>query len=132
MESAACIRSSHPALRLPTPVTQVEPEPGIWRSGLDLHSQLQVPFLDALLGGTHTVPTLWGDAALSIPPGTQHGAVLSLARAGVRRQGCHHFQVQLQLPREVSSAEQELLQQLAVLQRRRRRRQQRGSSESGS
>ena len=108
---------------------QVEHEPGMWRRGLDLHSQLPVSFLDALLGGTHTVPTVWGDASLSIPPGTQHGAVLSLAGAGVRRQGSHHFLVQLQLPREVSSAEQELLQQLAVLQRRRRRQQQqRGSS----
>ncbi|PRW59959.1 dnaJ-like protein subfamily A member 2-like [Chlorella sorokiniana] len=111
---------------------QVEHEPGMWRRGLDLHSQLQVPFLDALLGGTHTVPTVWGNARLSIPPGTQHGSVLSLDQAGVRRQGSHHFQVQLLLPREVSSAEQELLQQLAVLQRRRRRRQPRGSSSSSS
>lgn len=86
------------------------------RQGLDLHSQLAVPLWDALLGGTHTVPTVWGDAPLSIPPGTQHGAVLSLARAGVRRQGSHYFQVQLQLPRLVSTAERELLQQLATLQ----------------
>lgn len=113
------------------PPSQVEHEPGIWRRGLDLHSQLQVPLLDALLGGTRTVPTVWGNARLSIPPGTQHGAVLSLERAGVRRQGAHHFQVQLQLPRELSSAEQEVLLQLAALQRRRRRRQQqRGSGGS--
>lgn len=119
----ACI-----GLRLP-PALQVSPEEGIWRRGLDLHSQLAVPLWDALLGGTATVSTLRGDARLTIPPGTQHGAVLSLAQAGVQREGdgrgscgAHHFEVVVELPRQVSSAEQELLQRLAELQRRRRRR----------
>ena len=96
-------------------------EASIWRSGLDLHSQLAVPLWDAALGGTATVHTLRGTASLAIPPGTQHGAVLSLAAAGVEREGAgrgqHHFEVLVELPRQVSSAEVALLQRLAELQR---------------
>jgi len=108
----------------------------MWRQGLDLHSLLAVSLWDALLGATTTVRTLRGIASLTIPPGTQHGAVLSLAQAGVEREaggqgldqvaarGSHHFQVVLQLPREVSKPEAELLQRLAHLQQRRQQQQQ--------
>ncbi|KAL4458990.1 hypothetical protein ABPG75_013855 [Micractinium tetrahymenae] len=136
---------------------QVAQEEGMWRRGLDLHSQLAVPLWDALLGGTATVATLRGAASLTIPPGTQHGAVLSLAHAGVEQdaggsgdwgstasagaggwsrgggsssrgaagqqslRGSHHFEVCVQLPRELSSAEEALLRRLRELQRQRQR-----------
>lgn len=97
----------------------------MWRQGLDLHSYLTIPLWDALLGGTANVSTLRGTASLAIPPGTQHGHVLSLRRAGVQREGggpgargAHHFRVMLEVPREVSGTEQALLEQLAELQRR--------------
>lgn len=109
------------------------------RQGLDLHSQLAVPLWDALLGGTATVMTLRGTASLTIPPGTQHGAVLSLAHAGVEQgsssrdgwirsasgsrqqvaRGSHHFEVCVQLPRDVGGAEEALLRRLRELQRQR-------------
>ena len=98
----------------------MRPEPGTWREGLDLHSQLAVPLCDALLGGTATVSTLRGPAQLAIPPGTQHGALLAVAGAGVdsseSARGAHVFRVRLQLPREVSGAEEALLRRLAALQ----------------
>lgn len=110
----------------------------MWRSGLDLHSRLLVPLWDALLGGTVTVTTLRGAASLTIPPGTQHGAVLSLASAGVEQEaggrddgsgsgsrggagqqaarGSHHFEVCVQLPRDIGGEEEGLLQRLRELQ----------------
>ena len=106
---------------------QVGQEAGLWRQGLDVHSHVEVPLWDAVLGGTAAVQTLRGGATLPIPPGTAHGAVLSLARAGVQVEGgaaaacgAHHFRVALQLPRQVSDAERSLLQRLAELQRSRR------------
>lgn len=119
----------------------------MWRRGLDLHSRLSVPLWDALLGGTVTVTTLRGEASLAIPAGTQHGAVLSLASAGVEQpagsrgvssgggssrrgrqqaaRGSHHFEVCVQLPRDVSSAEEALLLRLRELQHQRQQREQR-------
>lgn len=122
-----CVHA-HPSLSPPCLYRlQVSQEEGVWRQGLDLHSQLQVPVWDALLGGTATVATLRGAASLAIPPGTPHGAVLTLQREGVEREGggpasrgAHHFRVSLQLPRQVSGAEQTLLQRLAELQQQRR------------
>ena len=92
---------------------------GTCRRGLDLHSGVAVPLWDALLGGTAAVGTLRGATSLAIPPGTQHGTVLTLHGAGVAAGqvcGAHHFEVQVQLPREVGSAERALLQRLAALQ----------------
>ncbi|KAI3436229.1 hypothetical protein D9Q98_002283 [Chlorella vulgaris] len=107
---------------------RVRPERGLRRQGLDVHSQLAVPLWDVLLGGTATVRTLRGDACLAIPPGTQHGAVLSLSQAGVHAEGrgravrgSHHFQVRVQMPeaQQLTAAQQQLLERLADLQQQR-------------
>lgn len=104
----------------------MDSEEGIWRQGLDVHSRLAVPLWDALLGGTATVATLRGASSLPIPPGTQHGQVLSLPHAGVHREGrerpargSHLFEVAVQLPSQLSSAEEALLLRLAELLRQR-------------
>jgi hypothetical protein len=113
---------------VPAVLPQVRPERGLRRQGLDVHSQLAVPLWDVLLGGTATVRTLRGDACLAIPPGTQHGAVLSLSQAGVHAEGrgravrgSHHFQVRVQLPeaQQLTAAQQQLLERLADLQQQR-------------
>ena len=68
--------------------------------------------------------TIWGPATLAIPPGTQHGAVLALARAGVQplggqpyERGAHLFEVGITLP-PVGAGDEErrLLERLAALQ----------------
>ena len=39
------------------------------REGLDLHSEVVLPYQDAILGGTVQVETLEGPAGLCVPPG---------------------------------------------------------------
>eukprot|EP00887_Chlorella_sp_A99_P006673 scaffold3.g6673.t1 len=122
---------------------QVREAEGISRQGQDLRSRLAVPLWDALLGGSATVATLYGEAQLPIPPGTQHGTVLALARAGVQRlggqpheRGAHLFEVCLELPGPAGagSERQRLLRQLAALQERQRQpaARERGSSVEGA
>ena len=41
----------------------------IRRQGLDLHSDVPLPYLEAILGGTIQVATLQGQASLHVPPG---------------------------------------------------------------
>ncbi|GAB4823321.1 hypothetical protein N2152v2_010367 [Parachlorella kessleri] len=112
---------------------ELKDQKGMQREGRDLHSPLAVSLWDALLGGPAVVQTLRGRATLQVPPGTQHGATLSLPQQGLPRlggpaaaTGAHHFKVSVMLPHAeaMGEAEQQLLGQLACLRRARDRRQQ--------
>ena len=48
---------------------QHQEDPVMRREGLDLHSEVLLPYLAAILGGTITVDTLEGSAGLPVPPG---------------------------------------------------------------
>lgn len=48
-------------------------------------STIEVDALDAILGATILVKTLAGRMSMKIPPGTQHGARLRIAGAGLKR-----------------------------------------------
>ncbi len=61
----------------------VAPHPILRRQGADVHMDLTVSALDAMLGATVTVPTVHGERPLEVPPGTPHGAALRLPGAGV-------------------------------------------------
>ena len=59
-------------------VGQVRVQEGTWREGLDLFSNVAVPYTNAILGGTTQVSTVRGNATLDIPPGEPP----SMAEAG--------------------------------------------------
>ncbi|KAJ0075483.1 hypothetical protein Patl1_34554 [Pistacia atlantica] len=60
----------------------VEEIPGIQRDGIDLCSTVSVSYIDAILGTVVKVKTVEGITDLQIPPGTQPGDVLVLAKKG--------------------------------------------------
>jgi len=71
-------------------VLDVEPHEVLQRRGDDILVELQVNVAQAALGAEVRVPSLDGEEALSIPPGTQSGKVLRLRNKGVphlRRDG---------------------------------------------
>jgi molecular chaperone DnaJ len=55
------------------------------RDGADLHAEVAVSFPQLTLGDTIEVPTLDGDGAIEIPPGTQPGETLALRGRGMPR-----------------------------------------------
>ncbi|HWY61605.1 MAG TPA: DnaJ C-terminal domain-containing protein [Rhizomicrobium sp.] len=61
----------------------VAPHPFITRDGNDLRMDLPVSLKEAVLGGKVPVPALSGTVNLSIPPGSNTGAVLRLKGKGV-------------------------------------------------
>lgn len=61
---------------------RVAPHPYFRREGDDLHLDLPITVSEAGLGAKVEVPTLDGKAILTIPPGTQNGAVLRLKGKG--------------------------------------------------
>lgn len=87
------------------------------RDGNDLHCELTIPFTSATLGGDLKVPTLQGEAEISIPEGTQSGKTFRLRAKGMpvlQRDGqmgdlyCH---VSVETPVRLTDEQKTLLRQ---------------------
>ncbi|MDO5398494.1 MAG: DnaJ C-terminal domain-containing protein [bacterium] len=62
---------------------QVEKSGQFINKGLDIYYKLNITFPEAVLGARKTVPTVYGTADLTIPPGTQSGSKICLKGKGV-------------------------------------------------
>ncbi len=62
---------------------EVDPHPHFRRVGRDVHLTLPVALHEALLGARVEVPTPWGRARLTLPPGTGAGRRFRLAGQGI-------------------------------------------------
>lgn len=93
----------------PGPVADAEPDDkvrasdGTWLGvhGLDVTSEVRVPFERAILGTVAEVATVDGKATVKIPPGTSSGKKLRLRGKGVSdgsRTGDHYITVQIDVP----------------------------------
>lgn len=87
------------------------------REGDHIIDPIEITFPQAALGHTTTVKTLFGDATLSIPPGTLHGARLHIAKKGFpslhgRGHGDHVVEIHIQVQKKLSKRAKELLKEL--------------------
>lgn len=102
-------------------LVSVAPHRRFQRKDDDLYTEVDVPYLDAVLGGEAAVPTLRGTKALlTIPPLTQNGWLFRLAGLGMPRlqsegRGDLYVKVRVTLPEQLSEQEKALLEQLRVL-----------------
>jgi molecular chaperone DnaJ len=97
----------------------VREHPLFHRQGQHLICRVPVTYSQAALGATVEVPTLDGKESLTIPPGTQPGAVLTLRGRGLpdpqggRRPGDLHVQIDLDVPKSLTARQKQLLRELA-------------------
>ena len=97
----------------------VKAHPRLRRDGLNIQSEVKVSYLQAILGDTIEVETVDGPQQLEIPAGTQPGAVLTLTGKGIPKlgnpvaRGDQRVSVTVELPKRLSEAERQLLEQLA-------------------
>ena len=89
------------------------------RKGDDLHSTVDVPLADLVLGGEVEVPMITGKkAALKVPPETQNGKVFRLKGKGMPKQGTPStygdqlVEVRAVLPQHLTPEQRELFEQL--------------------
>ncbi|KAJ4954072.1 hypothetical protein NE237_030904 [Protea cynaroides] len=100
---------------------EVEVIPEIQRDGINLYSTTSINYTDAILGTVVKVKTVDGVTELQIPPGTQPGDVVVLAKKGVPKlnkpsiRGDHLFTIKVTIPSRISTRERELLEELAFL-----------------
>lgn len=100
---------------------EVEEIPEIQRDGINLRSTISIDYIEAILGSVVKVKTVDGTTELQIPPGTQPGDVVVLAKRGVPKlnkpsmRGDHLFTIKVTIPKRISGRERELLEELAYL-----------------
>ena len=99
-------------------VLSVEPHPIFQRRDDDILVELQVNVAQAALGAEVSVPTLEGEESISVPAGTQSGAVLRLRNKGVphlRRngRGDELVLVRVAVPTKLSREQRAVFEQLA-------------------
>lgn len=98
---------------------RVRPSEHFERDGADLHYRAVISFVHAALGARITVPTLEGEDVIEVPRATQTGEQVLLRERGVPRLNRNsrghlfvHFFVEV--PRELTEHQRELLEQFAV------------------
>ncbi len=98
---------------------KVKNHPKLKRDGLTISSEVNVSYLQAILGDTIEVDTVDGSIKLEIPEGTQPNAILILENKGIPKlgnpvaRGNHQVLVKIKLPTRLSEDEKQLLHKLA-------------------
>ncbi len=95
----------------------VEPDPTYERDGFDLHRKLPVPWPLLVLGGDLPLETLYGKERVRFSTGTPSDAVIKVPNAGVPRlrgtgRGDLYLHVGVEVPRKLSSEQEELVREL--------------------
>lgn len=100
---------------------EVRPHSLFQRDGLDLKCRVPVTFAQAALGADIEIPTLCGRESMAVRSGTQPGEVTRLRGRGMPdprgggRVGDLLVEIQIEVPRKLSSEQEDLLRQLAEL-----------------
>jgi molecular chaperone DnaJ len=108
-------------------VMALQAHPLFERDGTDLHLEVPVAFVQAVLGAEIEVPTLDGKVQLQIPEGTQSGRVLRLRGQGLpplqprldpaqlkKMRGDLYVRVFVEVPTKLNARQRELLEEFAA------------------
>ena len=99
----------------------VETDKYFVREGINIRSELEISYLQAILGCRLQVETVDGESELTIPPGTQPNTVLTLEDKGVPKlgnatlRGDHLITIRVNIPNRINAEERELLERLATI-----------------
>ncbi|MCO8129037.1 molecular chaperone DnaJ [Acidimicrobiia bacterium EGI L10123] len=99
---------------------RVRPHDVFRRDGVDLHADLHIPVTQAMLGAEVEFETLDGTEAVTVPPATPTGHVFRFRGKGVPvvnrgGRGDLHLHVVIDLPRDLTEEQEELVRRLAEL-----------------
>lgn len=100
---------------------QVAPSSKFTRKGNDIYISAPIAYTDALLGATVTVPTVYGECDLVIPPCTEANTILKMTGQGIRnastnKTGDEYVTVNIKFPKNLNKEEKELVQKLADIE----------------
>ena len=92
----------------------VKPHQYFKRDGNDIHLNIPIDFVDAILGTSVDVPTVYGEATLNIPSGTQPGQIFRMRGQGVKdlrsgKPGDQYVHLDIKMPTSLNREQKELL-----------------------
>lgn len=93
----------------------VKPHSTFERDRNDIHITVPLDAVDATLGKTVDVPTVYGDVSLVIPAGTQPGQILRMKGQGIKdlrtgKPGDQYVHLDIKIPTNLSKEQKELLE----------------------
>jgi molecular chaperone DnaJ len=99
-------------------VVRVEPHGVFQREGDHLVLEMPISFTQASLGAQIEAPTLEKPQTITIPKGTQHGAMFRISGAGLPnlrsgRRGDLAIVVKIEIPKKLNARQEELLREFA-------------------
>lgn len=92
-------------------------KPGFERKGMDVYTEVKIPYTTAVFGGEVRVHTLYGDVMCKIQEGTQCGSKIRLRGKGIVSMtdasvhGDQYVTVEIQVPRNLNSNAKEKLKE---------------------
>ncbi|MCH5180483.1 MAG: molecular chaperone DnaJ [Erysipelotrichales bacterium] len=91
------------------------------RDGDNIHIEIPISMVDAALGTTVTVPTVYGEVEVKIPSGTQSGQILKVRGKGVKNvrtgiYGDQYIHVKVVTPTTISKEQKALLEKFKELE----------------
>lgn len=92
----------------------VKPHSHFKRQGNDIHLDVPLDIVDAILGIKIDVPTIYGESSVNIPAGTQPGTILRMKDKGVKdlrtgKPGDQYIHLIIKTPENISKEQKELL-----------------------
>ena len=86
------------------------------RDGFDIHCDIPVTYMEAVLGAEITVPTIDGDVKYNISEGTQTGTVFRLKGKGVQKlqrsdRGNQYVTIYVEVPKNLTKKQKNLLRE---------------------
>lgn len=103
-------------------------KPGYERKGQDVYVTETIPYTTAVLGGTAYFRTLYGKVQCKVPAGVQPGSRIRLKNKGIvsmknpQSHGDEYVVIQIEVPRNISAQEREILERLEKIQEQKRHR----------
>jgi len=95
---------------------EIEPHQFFMREGTDIHVTVPISYSQAVLGGRVMVPDLGGEQEVTLPAGTQPGAVKMFRGRGARNLQGHGYgnlviTFQLHVPTSTTDKQKEILKE---------------------
>jgi len=95
----------------------VLPSKEFHREGNDIHTEIKISTLEAILGNEKEINTVLGKTMIKIPAGTQPNATLRIRSKGMpalnrNENGDHFLRIKIEIPKKLSTKEKELYAEL--------------------